>query len=185
MFSVNRYVTSYHFPLIEPLWNPDHSILEDVVNQLYVNPEKKKPEKIYKELNEKIVKDSKKTILQFATQFGLMKLVKSSIEKFNGIEIERDSAPRMKFLGIACKTGNIETIKWIVSCINKKSSGKRDLESQKESLIQTDNYDIFFKGIGSEKEIPPINVATNPALDFILHRGSYLTIIIIFYSLPK
>jgi hypothetical protein len=133
-------------------------------------------------LNEKIVADSKesvwdsgKTILQFATEFGLMKLVKSSITEFNGIEIEKpfrefwwkDSDPEMSFLGIACRTGNVETIKWIVSCMKRRPTGKKDLESQEEPLLQA-GYDIFLKGIGLENEIPPISAATNPVLDFLL-----------------
>ena len=185
---VNRYVLSYHFPLIDPNWNPDHAILEDVVKQLYVSHDGKNPEIMYQELNKKIVKDSKKTILQVATKFGLMKLVKTAIDEFDAIEIEKlfirnsdldsdsDSDPehdaKMSFLGIACRTGNIETIKWIVSCMNKKPIGKKDSESQEKPLLQA-GYDLFFKGIGLENEIPPITVATNPALDFLLHEGNY------------
>ena len=143
---------------------------------------------MYQELNKKIVKDSKKTILQVATKFGLMKLVKTAIDEFDAIEIEKlfirnsdldsdsDSDPehdaKMSFLGIACRTGNIETIKWIVSCMNKKPIGKKDSESQEKPLLQA-GYDLFFKGIGLENEIPPITVATNPALDFLLHEGNY------------
>jgi hypothetical protein len=42
IFPVNRYLLSYHFPLIDPNWNPDHANLEDVVKQLYVSQDQKK-----------------------------------------------------------------------------------------------------------------------------------------------
>ena len=80
------------------------------------------------------------------------------------------SAPGMTFLGIACKTGNIETIKWIINSMNMKPSGNNDPESQEIPLLHK-IYDLFFIGIGQENEIPPISVATNPALDFLLHEG--------------
>jgi hypothetical protein len=177
IFSINRYCLSYKFPCIDPIWNPDHDIIKDVVQKLYMTQEeKKKINSIYKQQNEKLVAGSKKTILQIATEFGLMKLIKSSIDTFDGIEIEKlfieDTV--VSFLGIACKTGSVETIKWILSCMNNKKNGKKELESQKEPLVLVD-CEIFFKGITQEKEIPPISVATNPALDFLLHEGNDLT----------
>ena len=97
-------------------------------------------------------------------------MIKSSIGEFNGIEIEKSFGEKQwqeqswkgkSFLGIACKTGNIETIKWIVSCLN-------------ESYGPVITYGIFFKGIGPENEVPPITMATKPALDFLLHEGKLL-----------
>ena len=151
-----------------------------MVQQLYVSQEEKTQEIMYQQQNAKIVADSEKTILQVATEFSLMKLIKSSIHEYDGIEIEKSFDPRphpkMSFLGTACKTGNIETIKWILSCMKKNPTMKKDLESQEEPPLQTD-YNIFFKGIGLKNEILPITLATKPVLDFLLHEGNYLMII--------
>ena len=139
--------------------------------------EKKKINSIYQLQNKKLVAGSMKTILHVATEFGLMKLIKSSIHTFDGIEIEknfiRNSEPinsedfKMSFLGIACKTGSVETTKWIINCMNNMQNGKKNIESQEESPVLVD-YEIFFQGLVQEKEITPISVATNPALDLSL-----------------